>query len=113
MAFSSILSNNADPVPKPTSTPSAKPRKTLRQSIPTAPAAEPMSRDSSRQSSLAPAPTPTISRVPAKRKANGELKKTPPKQKQMTKEQEKEIQSIMANLDAEASDIDIPEFETD
>jgi DNA helicase INO80 len=72
-----------------------------------------MSRDSSRQSSLAPAPTPTISRVPAKRKANGEPKKTPPKPKPMSKEQEKEIQALIAKLDAEASDIDMPDFEED
>jgi len=113
MAFSSILSNNADPVPKPTPTPSMKPRKNARQSIPAPPAPEPMSRDSSRQSSLAPAPTPTTSRVPAKRKANGELKKSPPKPKPLSKEQEKEIQAIMAKLDAEASDVDISDFETD
>ncbi|KAN0115153.1 putative DNA helicase INO80 [Hyaloscypha variabilis] len=113
MAFSSILSNNADPVPKPTPTPSAKPRKTSRQSIPAPPVTDPMSRDSSRQSSLAPAPTPTASRVPAKRKANGELKKTPPKPKPISKEQEKEIQAIMAQIDAEASDVDMPDFETD
>jgi DNA helicase INO80 len=113
MAFSSILSNNADPVPKPTPTASTKSRKTSRQSIPAPPVAEPISRDSSRQSSLAPAPTPTVSRVPAKRKANGELKKTPPKPKPISKEQEKEIQAIIAKLDAEASDIDMPDFDTD
>jgi DNA helicase INO80 len=51
--------------------------------------------------------------VPAKRKANGELKKTPPKPKPISKEQEKEIQAIMAQIDAEASDVDMPDFETD
>jgi DNA helicase INO80 len=114
MAFSSILSS-ADPVPKPTLTPVApKPRKLSRQSIPPPPVAGPMSRDSSRQSSLAPAPTPTISRVPAKRKVNGEPKKPSPKpNKQLSKDQEKEISALMAKLDAEASDVEMGNFDVD
>ncbi|KAF4632347.1 hypothetical protein G7Y89_g5782 [Cudoniella acicularis] len=111
MAFSSILSN-ADPSPKAT-TPSAvaKPRKVSKQSLP--PAAEPVSRESSRQPSLPPAPTPTASRVPTKRKANGEPKKTSPKPKQLSKEQEKEITGLMAKLDAEANEADVPDIEED
>lgn len=114
MAFSSILSN-ADPTPAPKATPTptaTKPRKPSRQSVAHA-IVEPMSRDSSRQSSLAPAPTPTVSRVPAKRKANGEPKKASPKPKALTKDQEKEIQTIMARIEAEVSDVDIADFEDD
>jgi chromatin-remodeling ATPase INO80 len=112
MAFSSILSS-ADPVPKPSTPPTVtKPRKPSRQSVPPLAVAEPMSRDSSRQSSIAPAP-PTISRVPAKRKANGEPKKPSPKAKPLSKDQEKDIQNLLAKLDAEASDIEMGDFEED
>ncbi|EKD13015.1 Putative DNA helicase ino-80 [Drepanopeziza brunnea f. sp. 'multigermtubi' MB_m1] len=108
MAMSSILSN-ADPIPKPTPPPSVpKPRKPARQSI--AAMAENVSRDSSRQSSAAPAHTP-VSRVPAKRKANGEPKKSPPKPKQLTKEQEKEIQATMAQIEAEAEEFEMADAE--
>ena len=75
-----------------------------------------MSRTSSRQSSAAPQHTPT-SRVPAKRKANGETKTSPKNARQKTnpkplsKDEEKAIQAAMAKIDAEASDIDLPEFE--
>lgn len=73
-----------------------------------------MSRDDSHQSST-PAPPPTTSRVPAKRKANGEPKKaSPPKPKpQFSKEQEKEIKAAEAKIDAEASDVDMDEMEDD
>jgi DNA helicase INO80 len=71
-----------------------------------------MSRDSSRQSSVAPAPPTTTSRVPAKRKANGEPKKVSPKPK-LSKEQEKEIQAALAKIDADASDLDMADFEED
>ncbi|KAE8448468.1 putative DNA helicase ino80 [Mollisiaceae sp. DMI_Dod_QoI] len=112
MSFSSILSN-ADPISKPTPAPTiTKPRKASRQSIPH-PAVEPMSRDSSRQSSLAPTQTPTVSRVPAKRKANGEPKKPSPKPKQMSKEQEKEVAAALARIEADASDVEMSEFDED
>lgn len=105
MDFSSILSN-ADPTPKPGPTP--KPRKQSKQK------ALNLSRDSSRQSSLVPAPTPPVSRVPAKRKANGEPKpKAPPKAKQLSKEQEKEIQAQIAKIEAEASDLETDNFRDD
>ncbi|KUJ12768.1 putative DNA helicase INO80 [Mollisia scopiformis] len=113
MSFSSILSN-ADPISKPTPAPTptiAKPRKPSRQSIP-APVHETMSRDSSRQSSLAPTQTPTV-RVPAKRKANGEPKKPSPKQKQISKEQEKEVAAALARIEADTSDVEMPEFDED
>ena len=126
MAFSSILSNS-EPARNPTPTPTplvSKPRKSSKQSIAPLPKAEPMSRDSSRQSSLAAPATPTTARIPAKRKANGELKLSPkakqPKQlpkpspkPQLSAEQEKEVQALMAKLDAETSDLDMPEFEDD
>ncbi|KAH6719705.1 putative DNA helicase INO80 [Leptodontidium sp. MPI-SDFR-AT-0119] len=104
MAFSSILSN-ADPSPKSTPPPTVlkltrKPSRHLAEPA----AATPISRDSSRHSSTAPAPTP-VSRVPAKRKANGEPKKASPKTKPMTKEQEKEIQAVMAKIEAEDDDM--------
>ncbi|TVY34135.1 putative DNA helicase [Lachnellula subtilissima] len=87
-----------------------KPRK---NSLPPPPVAATMSRDSSAHLSLAPTPAPTVSRVPAKRKANGESKKSPPKPKQLSKEQEKEVQAQMAKLDAEQIDTDMPDFEED
>ncbi|KAH7360833.1 SNF2 family N-terminal domain-containing protein [Rhexocercosporidium sp. MPI-PUGE-AT-0058] len=101
MSFSSILSN-AEPSPKSTPPPTVlkltrKPSRHLAEAV----AATPMSRDSSRQSSAAPAPTP-VSRVPAKRKANGEPKKASPKVKPLTKEQEKDIQALMAKIEADA-----------
>ncbi|KAF8861983.1 hypothetical protein BDZ45DRAFT_234600 [Acephala macrosclerotiorum] len=112
MSFSSILSS-ADPISKPPPTSTiTKPRKASRPSIPP-PAAQPILRDSSRESSLAPAQTP-VSRVPAKRKANGELKKpSPPKQKQMSKEQEKEVAAALARIEADTSDIEMGGFEED
>lgn len=112
MSFSSILSS-ADPIPKPTPTPTVtKPRKASRPSIPP-PAADPILRDSSRESSLAPTQTP-VSRVPAKRKANGEPKKSsPPQQKQMSKEQEKEVAAALARIEADASDVEMGGFEED
>ena len=122
MAFSSILSN-AEPAPPraPTPTPvTAKPRKPSRQSIPPVLKAEPMSRDNSRNSSipLAPVSKPTPSRVPAKRKANGETKakaspKNSPKPKVLSKEEEKEIQNNLAKIDAETSDLDMSDFDQD
>ena len=123
MAFSSILSN-ADPAPPraPTPTPVAsKPRKVSRQSISAVAKTEPMS-DSSRHSSLAPTAAPALkasaSRVPAKRKANGESKlkdspKNSPKPKVLSKEEEKQVQIVMAKIDAEASDLEIPDFNQD
>ncbi|KAH8589956.1 putative DNA helicase INO80 [Bisporella sp. PMI_857] len=109
MAFSSILSN-AEPTPKPSPTPTAtKSRKPSKKALA---AAEAMSRDSSRHSSLAPTQTPTASRVPAKRKANGEPKaRSPPKPKQLSKEQEKDVQAQIAKLDGEASDLDLSDFD--
>jgi DNA helicase INO80 len=108
MSFTNILSS-VDPPSKPTPTPSSKPRKPSKQSLQTPKAA---SRDSSRQSSLAPGTSSTLSRVPAKRKANGEAKpKTPPKAKQLSKEEEKVLQLEMAKLDENASDIEMAEFE--
>ncbi|KAG4424987.1 putative DNA helicase ino80 [Cadophora malorum] len=113
MAFSSILSN-ADPSPKPTppATVMKHPRKASRHSETHATFPPPISRDSSRQSSAAPAPTP-VSRVPAKRKANGEPKKTSPKEKQLTKEQEKDIQATMAKIEAEAGDMEMDDVDNE
>ncbi|KAH8658721.1 putative DNA helicase INO80 [Tricladium varicosporioides] len=112
MAFSSILSN-ADP-PNAAATPTAtKSRKTPKQSLPHPPAANPISRESSRQPSLPPVSPPTASRIPAKRKANGEPKKNSPKMKSLSKEQEKEIAALMAKLDAEIPDADMPDAEED
>jgi DNA helicase INO80 len=71
-----------------------------------------MSRDDSQQSAT-PAAPPTASRVPAKRKANGETKKTSPKPKALSKEQEKEIQLALAQIDAEASDVEMDEMAGD
>jgi DNA helicase INO80 len=59
------------------------------------------------------------SRVPAKRKANGETKSknspknSPPKSKVLSKDEEKEIQSMMAKIDAEGSDLEIIDFDQD
>ncbi|TVY80277.1 putative DNA helicase INO80 [Lachnellula suecica] len=113
MAFSSILSN-ADPPPKPTPPPVvAKPRKVSKAPLPPPTMADTVSRDSSRHSSIAPAPAP-VPRAP-KRKSHGEAKKSsPPKPpKQLSKEQEKEVQTLLAKLDTEASDTDMPDFEED
>jgi DNA helicase INO80 len=110
MAFSSILSNAEPPPPQPTPTPASKPRKT-REPKAVVPKVEPLSRAGSRQSSAAPTPAPAA-RVPNKRKANGEVKaKSSPKPKQLSLEQEKEIQALLAQLDAEASDLDSSDFE--
>ncbi|RDL40476.1 p-loop containing nucleoside triphosphate hydrolase [Venustampulla echinocandica] len=112
MSFSSILSS-AEPPPKPTLTPTVtKGRKPSKQPLPPPPAPESMSRESSQQSTAPPAPTPIASRIPAKRKANGEAKKNSPKPK-VLKEQEKEIAALAAQLDAEASDADMPDYEVD
>ncbi|KAG0652053.1 Chromatin-remodeling ATPase INO80 [Hyphodiscus hymeniophilus] len=118
MAFSSILSS-ADPAPPraPTPTPvAAKPRK---QSRPALAKVEPMS-DSSRHSSVAPAATPAPkARVPAKRKANGDIrfknspKISPPKPKVLSKDEEKEIQTITDTIDVDLTDLDTDEFDQD
>ncbi|KAI9645742.1 putative DNA helicase ino80 [Ciborinia camelliae] len=113
MAFSSILSSAAPepaPTPKPQPTPTpivSKPRKPSRQAMPTF-KPDPPSAPSSRQSSIAPAPPPpsTTSRVPAKRKANGETKSTP-KPKPFTKDQERDIVILMTKLDREPEDSDV------
>lgn len=112
MAFSSILSNE-NPPPKPAPA-AAKPRKASKQSLPLPPNLDSMSRDSSRHSSLAPAPVHIASRVPAKRKANGEAKKTPVKPaKPLSKEQEQGIQASMAKLDTDPLDDESFDFEAD
>jgi DNA helicase INO80 len=41
------------------------------------------------------------------------MKKATPKSKELSKEQEKEIQALIAKLDAEASDVEMPDFEDD
>ncbi|CZT51771.1 related to DNA-dependent ATPase DOMINO B [Rhynchosporium secalis] len=111
MSFSSILTN-ADPSPKSTPPPSkSKPsRKPSRSVVDAAP--PPVSRETSRQSSTAPAPPP-VSRVPTKRKANGEPKKASTKAKQLTKEQEKEIQAVMSRIEADADDMKMEDIETE
>ncbi|KAG9247624.1 SNF2 family helicase/ATPase-like protein [Calycina marina] len=114
MDFSSILSNADPPAKAMPPANASKARKSAKKSALAIPAAEAMSRDSSRQSSLASNQTPTASRVPAKRKANGEPKpKSPPKQKPLNKEQEKEVQAHMAQIDADASDVEMGDFEND
>lgn len=115
MAFSSILSSADPPPPQPTPTPASKPRKHGREPKAAVPKVEPSGTDSP-QASLhgtpGAAPTPTASRVPAKRKANGEAKaKNSPKPKQLSVEQEAEILALVAKIDAEASDIESPEFD--
>ena len=112
MAFSSILSSADPPPPQPIASPVMKSRKLSREAKPAVPKAEPGSRAGSRQSSAAPTPAPTSTRVPAKRKANGEAKpKGSPKLKQLSLEQEKEIHALLAQLDAEVSDVDTPDFD--
>ncbi|KAI9746595.1 MAG: putative DNA helicase ino80 [Claussenomyces sp. TS43310] len=106
MSFSSILTS-AEPAPEPTPTPVVikEPRRLSRPAIPVAPIDEAISRNGSRRSSAnVAASIPT--RVPAKRQANGQMKA-----RQRTAEQEKEIQLLMAQIDAEASDFENPEFE--
>lgn len=102
MAFSSILSN-ADSITKPSSTRNSTKKKTPRalQSK-----AEPTQTPPNMH-------TPTSSRVPAKRKANGEPKETSLKTKSNLQEQEKQIQAILAKIDADASDIELEEFQED
>jgi DNA helicase INO80 len=115
MAFSSILSNT-DPAPQPTPpTASSKPRKATKQPPQPPPPRmkDSMSRDTSREPSVPPAPTP-VSRVPAKRKVNGDAKKPSPKPKQKT--EEKEILAAMAKIekaDAEGGQPDMTGFEED
>jgi DNA helicase INO80 len=105
MSFSSILSS-ADPPPQPTPVSAvAKPRKVPKPTP---------AKDASRELSLDPVPTPPASRVPAKRKANGEPKVIKvAKVKPLSKEQEKEVQAYMAKLDADADDLDMAGFEDD
>ncbi|KAH8815550.1 SNF2 family helicase/ATPase-like protein [Xylogone sp. PMI_703] len=113
MSFSSILSSAEPPPPQPvvvTPVVTKHPRKAARHTAAQeTPEVEPVSRESSRPSPP-PVATPSTPRVPAKRKANGEPKQP---QKVLSKEQEKEIVSFMAKLDAEASDVDDPEFDTE
>ncbi|KAI6715998.1 hypothetical protein JHW43_001495 [Diplocarpon mali] len=110
MAMSSILSS-ADPLPKPTPPPDVpKPRKQSRQSI--AAMTEPVSKDSSRQSSAAPTHAP-VSRVPAKRKANGQTKKSPAKPEQLTHEQENDIQAMIAQIEAEVGESETADTQDD
>ncbi|KAI0999262.1 Chromatin-remodeling ATPase [Podosphaera aphanis] len=105
MSFSSILSS-ADPITKPVQTPSVAKKKTSRN---------PPNRGDQleSQTSIHISSTP---RIPTKRKANGERKESPYKATKsvplsLSKEREKEVQTIMARIEAEASDIELPEFE--
>lgn len=99
MAFSSILSS-ADEPPKPIATPVSKPRKPRQSNTPIA-AAESAIKDDS---------AATTPRVPPKRKQNGEPKKPISKPKTMTKEQEKEVQSLLAGLETDMSDQELEDF---
>ncbi|KAJ5020096.1 Chromatin-remodeling ATPase INO80 [Colletotrichum sp. SAR 10_99] len=64
--------------------------------------AESTPKTSRRSSSKLETPTP---RVPAKRQANGQ-----PKQKTLSAEKEKKVQALIAQLDAEADDLDDADF---
>lgn len=107
MSFSSILSN-AEPItkPSPTAVPARAPRNPSRSSIP-APLDDATSRNSSRRSSLHHAPTPPP-RVPAKRQANGQTKP-----RLLSAVKEKEIEALMEKIEAEASDLETPEFDSE
>lgn len=107
MSFSSILT---EPEPVPTKAPSLPtvkvPRKSSRSSAQAPPPAEETPfKEESRRSSLLATPA-SSSRLPAKRQANGTVKA-----KQSEAEQEKEIQTIMAEVDANASDLETSEYE--
>ncbi|KFY75517.1 hypothetical protein V499_04516 [Pseudogymnoascus sp. VKM F-103] len=111
MSFSSILTESAPAAPTPTvpsSPPPAKvPRKSSRASIPPPPPADetPIKEESRRPPLHATTPV-SSSRVPAKRQANGSLKA-----KKSVAEQEEEIQVMLAEIDANASDLETSEFE--
>jgi DNA helicase INO80 len=106
MSFSSILTES-DPVPTPSSPASIakEPRKALKASMPIPPVEETHSKNSSRRSSVR-GPSPAPPRVPAKRQANGNIKSN-----QTSVDEEQEVQSLLAALDAEMSDLETPEFE--
>ncbi|RKF63562.1 putative DNA helicase INO80 [Golovinomyces cichoracearum] len=99
MAFSNILSS-ADLVMKPF------PRSPVIKKTPKNQA----SKIELPESTL-PTQTTTNPRVPAKRKANGEPKESPAMIKPVLEVQEKDIQALIAKIDAESSDIELDEFE--
>ncbi|POS85858.1 hypothetical protein EPUL_002519 [Erysiphe pulchra] len=98
MAFSSILSNT-EPILKTYS----------KQSIPKKPMKNQVARNEQLDSPLL-LQTPGSSRVPAKRKANGESKGALEKPKIPPEVQEKGVQAVEAQIDADASDIELDEF---
>lgn len=104
MSFSSILAEETPAQPTPA--PASKSRKATRKSN-TPSAADTVMREGS-SPVLAPTPAP---RVPAKRKANGESKKLTPKPKAADKDFEKKVQNALADISANASDIEDGAFE--
>lgn len=102
MAFSSILSS-ADPTPKP-----SVPTFAVKKKPPRNQAGKSDSVDSSTSTPVSSNP-----RAPIKRKVNGERKVSPSKSKPILEEQEKQIQLLMTKIDAEASDIELEEFDSD
>ena len=101
MSFSSILADDTSVQQTPLQ--ASKPRKPARRSkTPTIDSVETPSKDDS-WPTLAPAPA--VARIPAKRKANGETKKSTPKPKP-NKFDEKEVEDLLAEIDREVSPID-------
>lgn len=99
MAFSSILSSS-EPILKPSPKQAGQKKPTKNQAI-----------KSEKLNSPLPLQTPTNSRVPAKRKANGEPKGLYESPKTALKDQENGLQVIVAQIDADASDIENEEFQ--
>ncbi|RKF56693.1 putative DNA helicase INO80 [Erysiphe neolycopersici] len=98
MAFSSILSNT-EPILKPYSKQSVQ-KKSIKNQV---------TRSEQLDTPL-PLQTPGSSRVPAKRKANGEPKGALEKPKISMEDQEMGVQAVVAQIDADASDIELDEF---